>query len=328
MEKDQAKPLAMDPSSAHFPSNNGSFRLFRDSQNSDGGWGFIAGDESRVESTCWVVKALTAIAGAKRGDEDTVRRGLDFLTKAQLPDGSWPAVPETKTGCWVTSLACWVLAGLQDEKYAKAIDTGLRWVCDDWPQDSSWWRRTVRKLSSAGKAGKQNDAARGWGWTPATSSWVEPTAFALLALEWHPRASSVTAFQREAERRRKLGEALLYNRMCPGGGWNCGSPEDYGVPGEPMVIPTTWALLSLRHNPERRENKESLDWLENNFSKIQGAASYASARICLEVYGREREIQTAMAYDPEEPASNLLVAAWMSLAGSGPREWVTAGRKS
>ena len=28
--------------------------------------------------------------------------------------------------------------------------------------------------------------------------------------------------------------------------------------GEPLVIPTTWALLALRHYPERRENIESL----------------------------------------------------------------------
>lgn len=328
MDKNQAKQLAMDPIPDHFPSKSDGTRLFRDVQNSDGGWGFVAGEQSRVESTCWVIKALTAAGGAKRADDDTLRRGLDFLTRAQLPDGSWPAVPETEEGCWVTSLASWVLAALYHEKYAKPIDAGLRWVCDDWPQDSTWWRRTVRKLSSAGKVGKQNDVSRGWGWTPGTSSWVEPTAFALLALEWQPVAISTAGFHRVAEKRRKLGEALLYDRMCPGGGWNCGNPEAYGVPGEPMVIPTTWALLSLRHHPERRENKESIAWLENNFSKIQGAASYASARICLEVYGRQRETQAANAYDHGETTRSLQVEAWMSLAESNPRQWLSAGRNS
>jgi hypothetical protein len=318
----------MDPIPIDFLTKSDGGRLFCDAQNSDGGWGFMAGDQSRVESTCWVIKALTAVADAKRADEETVHRGLDFLTRAQLPDGSWPAVQEKKTGCWVTSLACWVLAGLHDEQYAKAIEAGLRWVCDDWPQDSTWWRRTIRKLSSASKVGKQNDASRGWGWTPATSSWVEPTAFALLALEWQAPASSIADFGREAKKRRKLGEALLYDRMCPGGGWNCGSPEDYGVPGEPMVIPTTWALLSLRHHPERRENKESLAWMENNFTKIQGAASCASARICLEVYGRRREMEIEEDYEHGPAPRSLQVAAWMSLAGSNPREWLTASSDS
>ena len=28
---------------------------------------------------------------------------------------------------------------------------------------------------------------------------------------------------------------MLYDRMCPGGGWNCGNPKVYGVAGEPLV---------------------------------------------------------------------------------------------
>ena len=79
-----------------------------------------------------------------------------------------------------------------------------------------------------------------------------------------------------AEKRKKFGEALLYDRMCAGGGWNCGNPEVYGVAGEPLVIPTTWALLALRRYPQRRENVESLAWMERNFTKIQAPASYAA----------------------------------------------------
>ena len=122
----------------------------------------------------------------------------------------------------------------------KAIAGGLRWVCDDWPRDSSPWRRWLRKLSSSGRHSKQNDALRGWGWTPGTSSWVEPTAFALLALESQPAAG----LPGNAEERRELGEALLYDRMCRGrrlelrksrGVWRCGrtagDSDDVGVAG-------------------------------------------------------------------------------------------------
>ena len=106
---------------------------------------------------------------------------------------------------------------------------------------------------------------------------MEPTAFALLALESQP----AIALPGNAEERRKLGEALLYDRMCPGGGWNCGNPEVYGVAGEPLVIPTTWALLALRRHRERSASIESLAWTEQNFEHIKGQGPYALARIRL-----------------------------------------------
>jgi hypothetical protein len=300
--------------------------LLRDAQDSDGGWGFHADARSRVEPTCWAIKALTSRELVDELERDAVARGLDFLAAAQLVDGSWPSTPEEKTGCWVTSLACWVLAGAGNEKYFNAIASGLRWVCEDWPRDSSLWQRWLRKLSSAERHSKQNDALRGWGWTPGTSSWVEPTAFALLALE-----NETTELSGAAEKRRKLGEAMLYDRMCPGGGWNCGNPEVYGVAGEPLVIPTTWALVALRRHAARRENAESLAWMEKNFAKIQGPGSYAVARVCLAAYGRQWNENAATAdeyHAKNESLHSVQVAAWMMLATSDPRNWLSKGARS
>src|SRR5215470_499389 len=77
-------------------------------QNADGGWGFHPQSESRTEATCWALLALTELA---RDDEsEAIARGFQFLRAAQLPDGSWPSTPGEQTGCWVTSLASWVLA--------------------------------------------------------------------------------------------------------------------------------------------------------------------------------------------------------------------------
>jgi hypothetical protein len=268
------------------------------------------------------------LLSAGNSDSDALHRGFNFLNAAQLADGSWPSTPEEKTGCWVTSLACWVLASESagEKKYSQTIASGLNWVCDDWPRDSGWRQRLLRRLSSAKQQFKYNDAARGWGWTPGTSSWVEPTAFALLALESrggpeHP----------SAQKRRKLGELLLYDRMCPGGGWNCGNPEVYGVAGEPLVIPTTWALLALRKYPERPENIQSLAWLEKNFTKIQGPGSYAMAKICLAAYGRRGTEDAGSAGDLHAKNGllrNIPVAAWMVLAASNPQNWLAPGKHS
>jgi Squalene-hopene cyclase C-terminal domain len=300
------------------------FPLLRDAQNEDGGWGFHARAESRVEPTCWAIKALSSRElGEKKSG--AVERGVNFLSAAQLADGSWPSTSTEKTGCWLTSLACWVLAGTGDKEVAKHIGAGLRWICQDWPRDSSWWQRTLRGLSSAKRHSRQNDSLRGWGWTPGTSSWVEPTAFALLALEAHAAELSGVA-----EQRRKLGEAMLYDRMCPGGGWNCGNPEVYGVAGEPLVIPTTWALLALRRHAERREIVESVAWMEKNFRKIQGPGSYAAARICLGMYGRTLNGNSAAAdeyHAKNESLRSVQVAAWIMLAASDSRHWVGKGAK-
>jgi len=306
---------------------NFSAPILRGAQNNDGGWGFHPGGSSRVESTCWALKALMSLESTRTNDGHTITRALSFLTAAQLPDGSWPSVSEEKTGCWVTALACWVLEGAREKKYSQVIASGLDWICDDWPRDSGWWQRTLRRLSSAKQHPKYNDAARGWGWTPGTSSWVEPTAFALLALENRPGSQLPPS----AQKRRRLGETLLYDRMCPGGGWNCGNPEVYGVAGEPLVIPTAWALLALRRYPERRENIESLAWMEKNFSSIQAPGSYALARLCLAAYGRNGIADTASANDfhaRNQSLASIPVVAWMILAAANPRNWLAPGGKN
>jgi hypothetical protein len=113
--------------------------------------------------------------------------------------------------------------------------------------------------------------------------------------------------------------------MCPGGGWNCGNPAVYGVPGEPLIGPTVWALLALRAHPERKENRFSLDWLAQNWMKIQSPGSLALAHIGLEAYGKQiSEIRVVLAelYARGEFAWSVPVAAWTALAMSGKMSWL------
>jgi hypothetical protein len=291
--------------------------LLRKAQNADGGWGFHPGAASRAEATCW---ALHALAGFSQPEApETMVRGFQFLRAAQLPDGSWPSTPEEKTGCWVTSLACWAL--LSDRDSSPTVAAGLHWLCRDWPRDSTLWRRLLARVSSERHIFPIDDSLRGWGWTPHTSSWVEPTSFALLALAQGPSALRPPA----AARRRQLAEAMLYDRMCPGGGWNSGNPRVYGVAGEPLVVPTVWALLALRDYPERAENVASLDWLEHAIANIQGAGSLALARICLKTYGRAWPSGAPELHDfhrKNEFLQSLQVTAWTCLA-LNPRQWLT-----
>jgi hypothetical protein len=294
--------------------------FLRGSQNEDGGWGFHRDSESRVEPTCWALQALSG--SALPAELAAVAAGRRFLHGAQLADGSWAATPGQSTGCWVTALAGLTL--LADTNSESRVKAALRWLSDDWPRDSTPWRRLLERFSAQRKIAPLNRALRGWGWTPRTSSWVEPTAFVLLALQ----SSPAKLLPPWAERRRLLGEAMLYDRMCPGGGWNCGNPMVYGVAGEPLVVPTSLALLALRASPERKENVVSLDWLANSVKTVGSAASLALAKICLEAYGRDCPASRASLeeiYGNNEFLGSVPVAAWILLAYGDEQNGIFGG---
>jgi len=290
----------------------------RAAQNQDGGWGFREDSRSRVEPTAWALLALRGVESS----QEMQRTGFKFLRSSQLPDGSWPASPGQQEGCWVTSLACWALSGDSDSR--KAIGAALAWICADWPRDVHVVIRMIRKFTAPQRIISQNESLRGWGWTSRTASWVEPSAFALIALEQAPRE----LLPRTAEKRRELATALIHDRMCPGGGWNCGNPMVYGVPGEALVEPTVWALVALRCQPDRAENAASLAWLRANVSGISGPGSLALARICLELYGAEwpkTAPNLAEVYVANAILGNVMVMAWLCMALGQRTEWLKSG---
>jgi hypothetical protein len=289
-------------------------------QNEDGGWGFHPGSQSRVEATCWALVALLEIEPSNQKQQ----AGFRYLRLTQLPDGSWPSSAGQVAGSWVTSLASLVL--LTDSESREAAAAGLRWTCEDWPRGINFIGRMTRRFSSRKEVVSQNESLRGWGWTPRTASWVEPTAFALIALE----QASRELLPPGADRRLQLAKAFLYDRMCPGGGWNCGNPMVYGVPGDPLVEPTVWGLLALRNEPSRPEKLSSLQWLEKNLLRILGAQSAALAKICWEAYGREWPAgapRLEELYAKNEFLDSVPVTAWACLA-LGPRPgWLRAATR-
>lgn len=286
-------------------------------QNPDGGWGYHPEARSSVEPSASAMLALREEAGA---GPEPVARGIQWLHQAQLAEGAWPT-EEGQPGCWVTALAC--LALIERQKAPDAgILKGLQWLVNSWPAEGNfWWRLRQRRAAKSQIVVRQDHSLRGWGWMPKTASWVEPTAYALVLLSNIPGKF----YPAGASKRRQLGERMLYDRVCPGGGWNAGNPMVYGVAGEPRVSPTAWALLALRDYPDRPENRASLDWLEQNYEHISGPGSLALAHLCLKAYGRPAEgLETKIRglYLENHFLGNVAVAAWVQLALGNVPPWL------
>lgn len=287
-------------------------------QNEDGGWGFTAGCESRVEPTAWALLALQEFS-APRVAQSSMERGLRYLIGRQLENGAWPAVSGDKQGCWVTSLACWALVFHED--IADRLGRGLRWLIDDRPRDSGFLWRVARKLADRKKAGFQDSSLHGWSWTPRTASWVEPTSYALIV----QRCRAAQAVSPDVLQRCQVAEAMLYDRMCPGGGWNCGNPRVYGVGGQPQIGPTAWALIALREHSHRPENQLSLEWLESTMDKIETPESLSLTIISLGAHGRRCTALTGKLrgmYESAVLSWSVPALAWGALATSETPHWL------
>jgi hypothetical protein len=296
----------------------------RESQNKDGGWGFRARQESRTEPTAWALLALSEFSAADEADQ-AISDAIRCFERSQLVDGSWPAAAGVTNGSWVTSLACWALSATHKGSASRA--RGLRWLQEEAPGDSGLWWRLMRRLAARQKVSVQSDSLYGWSWTPGTASWVEPTSYAVIVLRSLPEKTLLP----KTSARLKVAEEMLYDRMCPGGGWNCGNPMVYGVAGEPQVGPTVWALLALRDNPARSEIQKSLDWLEKNLSNMESPASCALSNIALRTFGRKTSRvadSLPRLYAQKDIPWSIPETAWAAFSVSPKQQWLHSLRQS
>src|SRR4030095_15733818 len=129
---------------------------------------------------------------------------------------------------------------------------------------------------------RQDNSIQGWSWIDDTFSWVEPTAWCLLALKtctrWHARDDAVRI--RDAER-------LLVDRSCRGGGWNYGNSNMLGKELPPYVPTTAVALLALRDRGSEPFVAEALAFLERHSTSECSAMALALASRALRAYGRD-----------------------------------------
>lgn len=226
----------------------------------EGGWGYHSDSEQAYpEPTCYSMLAL-------KGTSFFQKKSLGWLSNLINENGQL-FLPEDDTPNWGTSHVIITLTRLNElpEKRQTSIEWLLEW--------ESQYTESIEEDVAL------DSTLIGWPWISDTFSWVQPTAFAVLALKvcglkTHPRVQ-------EAEK-------LLFDRMCPGGGWNFGNPVMLNRPVDPSMVETAITLLALQDLTEdTNEVSSGLGVLELGLSDLPSALALSLGTLCLTVYNRQ-----------------------------------------
>src|SRR6266852_3389555 len=243
-------------------------------QNQTGTWGY-RGTQGSVESTCLTILAL------RRQPSIELALAVQALDGLQNTDGSWPAfIGDEPEGCWTTALA--VLSLMAARRDTKRLASGIQWLLNARGREANcFWRW---KLSTIDNKVKFDPAKFGWNWVSGTTSWVIPTAFALIALQQaRQRGYNKTA---QIVERVDLGISMLLDRICPGGGWNSGNGIAFGVPVAAHIDATSIALLALTSHEGDQGVQRSLHWLVNRLARCPSPYSLAWGVLAIAAYRR------------------------------------------
>lgn len=268
------------------------------SANASGGWSYYAGKASRLEPTCWALLALGASAPA------AVRANArDFLQRCRQPSG------------WLVEDARWPV------NIAFNALVAVLWQAQpDLSTPDARARLLSALVANKGIAAAQsesvgqNNSLQGWAWTDGTFSWVEPTAWGLLALK---KSRAAASFEPAARARVSEAERLLIDRGCKTGGWNYGNPSMMRQDLRAFALTTALALLALQDRREHEVVTRSLAFLEREWRQEISAMALGLSMIALRVYGRPTtEIEKQLREEvPKAIAFGNLHGVAMALAG-------------
>ena len=240
-----------------------------------GGWAALASSsQPAIEPTCYSALALGSAPVAD------IERAQDFLLHTQNPNGSWPVFPgDNQEGGWITSLAVIALRDLVPAIPARL--QAFRWLMDCAGKESNWFWKW--KFRTADRHVRFNPDKYGWPWFPDTVSWVVPTAFSILALNQLPCSCGDLE---GIPSRIDCGIQMLFDRACPGGGWNAGNGVVYGTVLAPHADDTAIALLALNDREQYPVVQSSVQYLERVARTLTAPWSLAWTILALAAHHR------------------------------------------
>jgi hypothetical protein len=130
---------------------------------------------------------------------------------------------------------------------------------------------------------RQDNSLQGWSWIANTFSWVEPTAWCLLALKRWARVPGATVNRARVD----VAERLLLDRCCVTGGWNYGNSNMLGRELKPYVPTTAVALLAMQDRGSEPAVARSAKYLQTHASSEPSGMALSLALMALRALGRE-----------------------------------------
>ncbi len=225
-----------------------------------GGWSYAAEQPAHLEPTCL---ALLALAREPRRFADAIESARIWLRQCAAGDGTYRLGRGRPEAIWPTALVLFTQAALGDEADSLQQTAAVLLACKG------------RQIDCKDEDTSDIDARLiGWPWAEGNFSWVEPTAWACLALrrigqEHHPRALE--------------GLKLLRDRALEKGGVNYGNRRIFGISLEAIPGPTALMLLALQGRSDDPCIAASVEYLRQSATD-DDLEHLCWARLALDLY--------------------------------------------
>jgi uncharacterized protein (DUF362 family) len=230
--------------------------------NPEGGWAYAPGQPAHPEPTCL---ALLALSLNPDPFAEAYAKGWAFLDQCAGSDGSYRAPRGREEAFWPTALVLFTQAALGYPR-AEVRLTSSRLL--------GLYGRVPKDPSKADLA-DINLALQGWTWVESDYSWVEPTAWACLALRRagqgaHPRVDQ--------------GKELLLDRTLEEGGTNHAGRRLFGQVARPIVEPTALTLLALQGSSTNPRVQAAGNYLIQNSTSEKDLRDLCWTKLVLHAY--------------------------------------------
>jgi uncharacterized protein (DUF362 family) len=238
-----------------------------------GGWGYTVGHGAHLEPTCLSLLALRANQNAYA---EVIDKGLAFLKQCALPDGCYRLERGRQEALWTTAMVLFVLA--HHEIHADNVKHTASFL-----------------LALKGQKGNPKDSAEvndinleliGWPWAAGNFSWVEPTAWACLAL----RKVGLETSERVEE-----GLNLLLDRAFEDGGINYGNRCILGRTTDPIPGPTALMLLALQGRDQEPKVRAAAAYLLDHVLAWTDVEHLCWAKLALDCHRELPGMEEALA---------------------------------
>jgi len=262
-------------------------------QQPNGGFSNNHDETARPDATAWALTALQRTDFA----ENRLNEGREYLTQFQSLDGRISLSKENDNITWITPISLLAWGGHEDflthrtkaEKFLLSV-SGEHFV-------------------QKGNALGFDTSIRGWPWILSTHSWVDSTAYAILALR------SIKALVTPLHPRIDEAVNMLMDRQLESGGWNYGNTSLFGVELRPTMESTALAMTALNNLVESKKLKLSYNYLIDQIQSNSSMLSLSWAVIALRHTLDSEQLSLLLkSYFDQIDSIKMYPTEWISIA--------------